>query len=75
MKRVVLSFVLCAGMLVIGVTNASAARYCNVDPTIGVGLPITTSVNVSLSLLGTSTHVYASNTSKSTTFGGVIGLP
>jgi hypothetical protein len=75
MKRVALSFVLCAGMLVIGVTNASAARYCSIDPTLGIGLPINTSVNVSLSLLGTSTHVYASNTSQTTTFGGVIGLP
>jgi hypothetical protein len=75
MRRVVLSLVLCAGMLVIGVTNASAARYCNVDPTLGIGLPIHTSINVSTSLLGTTTYVYASNTSTSTTFGGVIGLP
>jgi hypothetical protein len=75
MKRLGLSLVLVVGMLAIGATNASAARYCSVDPTLGVGLPVHTSVNVSLSLLGTSSHVYASNTSSSTTFGGVIGLP
>jgi hypothetical protein len=74
MKRILLGFCLSVGMLVVGVTNASAG-YCSLDPTVGVGLPIHTNTTISLSLLGTSTHVYASNTSSSTTFGGVIGLP
>ena len=75
MKRVFFSLVMCAGMLVIGVTNASAARYCSVDPTLGIGLPITTNLSVSTSLLGTTTHVYAGTTTSSTTFGGVVGIP
>jgi hypothetical protein len=75
MKRMVLGFALCAGMLFSGVTNASAAGYCSLDPTVGVGLPITYNLNVSLSAAGTSTHVYASGTRSTTTFGGGIGLP
>jgi hypothetical protein len=75
MRRVVLVFALGVGMLATGVTNASAARYCSIDPTIGLGLPVHLSVNVSTKLLGTSSHVYVYNNSKSTTFGGVIGLP
>ncbi|TMD35720.1 MAG: hypothetical protein E6I95_03560 [Chloroflexi bacterium] len=75
MRRVVLVFALGVGMLAMGVTNASAARYCSVDPTVGIGLPIHTSVNVTTQLLGTSSHIYASNNSSSTTFGGVVGLP
>jgi hypothetical protein len=75
MKRMVLGLVMCAGILVSGVTNASAARYCSLDPTLPLGLPIHTSLNIKTSLLGITTHVYASNTSRSTTFGGVIGLP
>jgi len=74
MRRVVLVFALGVGMLAMGVTNASAS-YCTVDPTIGIGLPVHTSLNVSISAVGASTHVYASNTSKTTTFGGGIGLP
>ena len=75
MKRIFLGLALSVGMLVMGVTNASAASYCSIDPTVGVGLPVHTSINISTSLLGISTHIYASNTSKTTTFGGVIGLP
>lgn len=74
MKRIFLGLALCAGMLFLGVTNASAA-YCHLDPTLGVGLPVNTSLNVTTSLLGTSTNLYASTTSKTTTFGGTIGLP
>ncbi len=75
MRRVLLGFAVCAGMLVMGVTNASAGGYCSLDPTLNVGAPINTSTTISASLLGTSTYVYAHNNSKSTTFGGVIGLP
>ena len=74
MKRILLGFCLSVGMLMVGVTNASAG-YCSLDPTVGIGLPIHTSLNISTSLLGTSSHVYASDTSSSTTFGGVIGTP
>jgi len=75
MRRVFLGFAACAGMLVMGVTNASAGGYCSLDPTLNVGLPVYTSTTISVSLLGTSTYVYAHNNSKTTTFGGVIGLP
>jgi hypothetical protein len=72
MKRIVLGMALCAGMLFIGGTSASA--YCSLDPTIGVGLPVHVSLNVSVSVLGKPTTIYAHNDSKSTTFGGVTGL-
>ncbi len=70
MKRILLAAVLAFGMLFLGATGASAASLCTIDPTVGIGLPIHYSLNVSV--LGT--HVYASGTSKTTTFGGVIGL-
>ena len=70
MKRVLTGFGLAVGMLGMGITNASAAAVCTIDPTIRVGTPIHYSISVSI--LGT--HIYASGTSKTTTFGGVIGL-
>ena len=69
MNRVLVGFCLAVGMVLIGVVNASASTVCSIDPTYKVGTPIDYSLNVSL--LGT--HVYASGTSKTTTFGGVIG--
>lgn len=75
MKRLLLGFALCLGMLASGVTSASAGGYCSLDPTVGVGLPIRYSADIKLNLLGTSTHVYASGTHRTTTFGGGIGLP
>lgn len=75
MKRIFLGLVMCFGMLAMGVTNASAARYCNVDPTVGVGLPVRYSIDVKTNAAGTSTHLYASGTYRTTTFGGVVGLP
>lgn len=74
MRRMVLGAALCAGLLLSGITNASAA-YCSVDPTLGIGLPVHTSMTVTVTLLGTSTDLYAHNTSRTTTFGGGIGLP
>jgi hypothetical protein len=71
MRRLVVAFALAAGMLVMGVTNASAHTFCSLDPTIGVGTPLKFSLNVSL--LGST--VYASGNHTSTTFGGGIGLP
>jgi hypothetical protein len=72
MKRIVLGMAVCAGMLFMGGTSASA--YCSLDPTLGIGLPIHLSVNVSVSVLGRSTTIYAHNDSKTTTFGGGTGL-
>ncbi len=72
MKRIVLGMALCAGMLFMGITSASA--YCSLDPTLGIGLPVHTSLNVSVSVLGANTTIYAHNTSTTTTFGGWTGL-
>jgi len=69
MKRVLVGFCLAVGMVLMGVVNASASTVCSIDPTYKVGTPIDYSLNVSV--LGT--HAYASGTSKTTTFGGVIG--
>ncbi|HEX9560887.1 MAG TPA: hypothetical protein VGA76_06595 [Candidatus Dormibacteraeota bacterium] len=68
MKRIVLGIALCVGMLFMGVTSASA--YCSLDPTLGIGLPLHTSLNVTIG----STTIYASNTSTTTTFGAHTGL-
>jgi hypothetical protein len=72
MKRIVLGIALCAGMLLTGMTSASA--YCSLDPTVGIGLPVHTSLNVSVTILGANTTIYAHNNSSSTTFGGNTGL-
>lgn len=48
MKRIFLGLALCAGMLFMGATSASAAIYCSDDPTLGIGLPINYSLNLSL---------------------------
>jgi hypothetical protein len=69
-KRVLMGFALAVGMLLIGVTNASASTWCTLDPTIGVGTPVR--FNLSVTILGT--HIYAYGDSHSTTFGGVLGL-
>lgn len=70
MKRILASVAAAFGMLLMGATSASASSLCTIDPTVGVGTPLHYSLNVSV--LGT--HVYASGTSRTTTFGGVIGL-
>jgi len=70
MRRVLAGFGLAVGMLLMGVVNASASTICSIDPTLGVGTPLHYSIDVKV--LGT--HVYASGTSKTTTFGGVLGL-
>jgi hypothetical protein len=58
------------GMVLMGVVNASAATFCSIDPTYKIGLPLHYSISVQV--LGT--HVYASGTSKTTTWGAVIGI-
>jgi hypothetical protein len=70
MKRILAGFGLAVGMLAMGVTNASAAALCTLDPTYRIGLPVHYSID--LKVLGT--HVYASGTSKTTTWGAVVGL-
>jgi hypothetical protein len=70
MKRIFVAAALAFGMLLIGASSASASTLCTLDPTLGIGAPLHYSINVSI--LGT--HVYASGTSKSTTFGGVVGI-
>jgi hypothetical protein len=74
MKRIFLGLALSVGMLVMGVTNASASSYCSLDPTLGIGTPLTYSTSLTLSTSSTSTTVYASGTSSTTTFGGGLGL-
>src|SRR5258708_30854418 len=68
MKRIFLGLALCAGMLFMGVTSASA--YCSLDPTLGIGLPINTSLNITIG----SATIYAHNNSRTTTFVDWTGL-
>jgi hypothetical protein len=75
MKRRLLSSTLLAmGLMVIGISNASAHAYCNLDPTYNIGLPVHYSVTVHLNAGLVSADVYASGTSKTTTFGGGLGV-
>ena len=71
MKRILLGLSVVLGTLVVGLTSASAAEICSDDPTLGIGTPVTYSLNVSL--LGGGTVVYAGGTSGTTTFGFVLG--
>jgi hypothetical protein len=70
MKRILAALALAVGMVAMGVSSASASTLCTIDPTLRIGTPLHYSINISV--LGT--HVYASGTSKTTTFGGVLGL-
>ena len=72
MKRAVLVFALVVGSLVAGATNASAATYCSLDPTLKVGVPLV-KLGLNVNLLGSK--VYASTNGSSTTFGGGLLLP
>ena len=74
MRRIVFGVALCAGLLFSGITNASAAIYCSADPTYKVGLPISYSLDVAVKTPLLSTHVYASGTKSTTTWGGGVGL-
>jgi hypothetical protein len=74
MKRLFSVVILAGGLLVMGVTNASAAMWCADDPTLSLGTPLHYSLNVKLSTSVTSTTVYASGTSSTTTFGFVQGI-
>jgi hypothetical protein len=74
MKRLVSVMVLAGGLLLMGVTNASAAMWCADDPTLKIGTPLHFNLNVTLTTSLTSTNVYASGTSSTTTFGFVQGI-
>ena len=70
MKRILVAAALAFGMLLMGAVSASASTLCTIDPTLGIGTPLHYSTSVSIS----DTHVYASGTSSTTTFGGALGL-
>jgi len=70
MKRILVAAGLAFGMLLMGAVSASASTLCTIDPTLGIGTPL--HYSTSISILGT--HVYASGTSSTTTFGGVLGI-
>jgi len=70
MRRVLAGFGLAVGMLLIGVVNASASTVCSINPTYKIGLPL----HYSLSVPVLGTHVYASGTRSTTTWGAVIGI-
>ena len=74
MKRIFAGLSVVVGALVMGLTNASAAVYCDVDPTVPVGTPLTYSIapTVSVGTLVVKPYIYG--TSKTTTFGASLGL-
>ena len=74
MRRIVFGAALCAGLLFSGITNASAAIYCSVDPTYNIGLPVSYSLNLSVKSSLLTTDVYVSGTKSTTTYGGGIGV-
>jgi hypothetical protein len=73
-RRMLVSTLLAMGLMVIGITNASAHAYCNLDPTYNIGLPVHYSINVHVKTGLVSADVYASGTSRTTTFGGGLGV-
>jgi len=70
MRRLWFAFAFALGALFLGATSASASTYCSLDPTLGVGTPLTSSTTLTTSTSLLSTDTYASTTSSSTTFGG-----
>ena len=72
MKRILVVFVVVVGSLVAGATDASAGTYCSLDPTVGVGVPMT-KYSATVSVLGSNVYVYGN--SGSTTFGGGVYIP
>lgn len=61
MKRLLLVLGMTVGLLVQGITTADAGFWCQDDPLIGIGLPITYSVTptISADLLGQSLYINA----------------
>jgi hypothetical protein len=58
----------------LGITSASASIYCTDDPTLKLGTPLTYSLNLTLATKVASANVYASGTSRTTTFGFGLGI-
>jgi hypothetical protein len=74
MKRILVGLSVVVGTLVMGLTNASASVYCDVDPTVPVGTPLTYSIAPTISLGTLAVHPYLYGTRTTTTFGVVLGL-
>jgi hypothetical protein len=74
MRRILSSLVVAGGLVFMGITTASAHTFCSLDPTVGIGLPATYSLNLTVSTFVISADVYASGTRRTTTFGGGLGL-
>jgi hypothetical protein len=72
MKRILVGLSVVVGTLVMGLTNASASVYCDVDPTVPVGTPLTYAIAPTISLGTLAVHPYLYGTRKTTTFG--VGL-
>jgi hypothetical protein len=74
-KKLLASLIVTAGFVAAGATSASAAVWCQDDPLVYVGTPITYSVNVSgsTSLLGGTTYnaTVNGNSSRQQVAGGV----
>ena len=73
MKRILVGLSVVVGTLVMGLTNASAAVYCDVDPTIPVGT-LTYRLTPTVKVGSLSVHVYVYGTPRTTTFGASLGL-
>ena len=74
-RRILSSVVLAGGLMALGITSASAHTYCSLDPTYNVGLPVSYNLNVNVAVGSlASADLYASGTSRTTTFGGGLGL-
>jgi hypothetical protein len=62
----------CAGLLVAGATNASAAVICSDDPAVPIGTPLDLKSDTTVSTSLVSGTVYAGSTSTTTWFGIVV---
>jgi hypothetical protein len=74
MKRILSSLVLAGGLVLMGITTASAQVYCGLDPTIKLGLPVTYSIHLKVSTGLVSPDLYLYGTKRTTTFGGGLGI-
>lgn len=72
MKRLFFGMLFCAGLLVAGATNASAAVICSDDPAVPIGTPLHLKSDTTVSTSLVSGTVYAGSTSTTTWFGIVV---
>jgi hypothetical protein len=73
MKRIFLGLSVVVGTLLMGLTSASAAVYCDVDPTIPVGT-LTYRLTPTVKVGSLTVHAYVYGTPRTTTFGAGLGL-